>query len=85
MIPPNRYYGYRTQKTLESPEIWYRANSVCGWVMVITGGLALAHNMLIRHDHADWSSQSQQFFMVISTAVLLLGGVGISALYVKRL
>ncbi len=30
LVPPNRFYGMRTDKTLSSPEIWYPANSACG-------------------------------------------------------
>jgi uncharacterized membrane protein len=36
-IPPNAWYGCRTQKTLSSEEIWYSVNRVTGRYMVISG------------------------------------------------
>jgi hypothetical protein len=26
LVPPNRYYGFRTTRALESTEVWYAAN-----------------------------------------------------------
>jgi hypothetical protein len=85
LVPPNRFYGYRTRKTLSSVEIWYRANRVSGWCMAIAGIAALCHNALFRHDHADLPSTTQQLFMTLSTGVLLLLGLVVSAFYVRRL
>jgi len=85
MIPPNRFYGYRTRKTFSSEEIWYRANRFSGWAMVISGLLALGHNQLFLHDHADWPSATQQLLLTISTAISLFLGLLISAFYVRRL
>lgn len=61
-VPPNPYYGYRTQKTFSSPGVWYKANRIAGWWMVIAGILAVGHNALFLHDHADWAATTQQFF-----------------------
>jgi|SRR5215510_14872065 len=36
-IPPNAWYGCRTQKTLSSEEIWYPVNRVTGRYMIISG------------------------------------------------
>jgi uncharacterized membrane protein len=85
VIPQNRFYGYRTRKTMASPEVWYRANRVSGWAMVIAGAAAFTHNTLFRHDHGDWAAANQAFFMAMATVVLLLAGIGISAVYVKRM
>ena len=85
LIPPNRFYGYRTRKTLSSADVWYRANRVCGWSLVIAGIAALGHNALFQHDHADWPSATQQLFMTLSTGLLLLLGLVFSALYVRKL
>jgi hypothetical protein len=33
-IPPNRWYGYRTKRTLERNEIWYLTNAYAGkWLL----------------------------------------------------
>jgi hypothetical protein len=85
LIPPNRFYGYRTRKTLSSGDVWYRANRVSGWSLAIAGIAALGHNVLFRHAHTDWPSTTQQLFMTLSTGLLLLLGLVFSALYVRKL
>ncbi len=85
LIPPNRFYGYRTRKTLSSVDVWYRANRFSGWALAIAGIAALGHNILFQHDHANLPSAMQQVFMSVSTTVLLLLSLVFSALYVRRL
>jgi uncharacterized membrane protein len=34
-IPPNRFYGFRTRKTLSNPEVWYRANRLAGIDLIV--------------------------------------------------
>ena len=45
-VPPNSTYGFRTEKTLSSPSIWYPANAFAGWVFlgasVVTMGATVA-------------------------------------------
>ncbi|MEW6731571.1 MAG: SdpI family protein [Acidobacteriota bacterium] len=36
-IKPNRWYGFRTRKTLSDPEIWYAANKISGLDITIAG------------------------------------------------
>ena len=36
-IKPNPWYGFRTPKTLSSPEIWYKANRYMGKDMFVAG------------------------------------------------
>ena len=40
-IPPNRWYGFRTEKTLSNSEIWYRINKYTGKDLFIVGILLL--------------------------------------------
>ena len=42
LIPPNRLYGFRTRKTLSSPEIWYEANYKGGVGLIVASVIALA-------------------------------------------
>lgn len=39
-IPPNRFYGARTRKTLSDEKIWYAVNRVTGRDLII-GGIAV--------------------------------------------
>ncbi|MCE5315447.1 MAG: SdpI family protein [Armatimonadota bacterium] len=36
-VPPNRLYGFRVEKTMRDPEIWYAANRYSGWGMFWIG------------------------------------------------
>ena len=36
-IPPNGGYGFRTPRTLSDPRIWYEANRISGYDIVIAG------------------------------------------------
>jgi len=36
-IKPNKWYGYRTKRTLSNPRIWYAANKVMGFDMLLAG------------------------------------------------
>jgi len=41
LVPPNRFYGFRTPKTLSSPSIWYEANWGSGWDMLAAATVQL--------------------------------------------
>jgi uncharacterized membrane protein len=85
LIPPNRFYGYRTRKTFSSREVWYRANRFCGWAMVIAGISAVGYNLWLGNAHGHLPAATQQLFIALSTAILLLVAVAVSALYVRKL
>lgn len=38
-VPPNRWYGFRTAKTLSDPEIWYEINRISGTDLFVAGTL----------------------------------------------
>jgi uncharacterized membrane protein len=85
LVPPNQFCGFRTRKTLSSPEVWHPANRVCGWSLVIAGIVAIAVNAQFQLHHAGSPPLSQQFFMSISTGALLLLAMVISAIYLQKL
>ena len=37
IVPPNLVFGFRVRKTLSDERVWYDANHVTGWDMVIAG------------------------------------------------
>ncbi len=41
LVPPNRYYGLRTPKTLANAALWYRANRFAGWAFLVAAGMAV--------------------------------------------
>jgi uncharacterized membrane protein len=45
-IKPNRWYGFRTSKTLSDPGIWYPANRIAGFDLVLAGVLIIVSSVL---------------------------------------
>ena len=41
-VPPNKFYGCRTKKTLSDPKIWYEVNRASGKDFLTSGVLVLA-------------------------------------------
>jgi uncharacterized membrane protein len=41
-VPPNRFYGFRTRRTLSNERIWYSANRFAGWAMFIASLISAA-------------------------------------------
>jgi uncharacterized membrane protein len=39
LVPPNRLYGFRTCKTLSSPDIWYPANVFSGYALMLAAAV----------------------------------------------
>ena len=39
LVPPNRFYGVRTAKTLSNSALWYRVNRFAAVGMIICSGL----------------------------------------------
>ena|SRR5438445_283654 len=37
LVPPNRFYGYRTPTTFASPEAWYQVNFATGLALISAG------------------------------------------------
>jgi SdpI/YhfL family protein len=67
-IPPNGTYGFRTARTLSSPEIWYAANRVQGIDLCI-GGVAIA--VLVVALYLAWRSAPPATLAAINTGIML--------------
>jgi hypothetical protein len=39
MIPPNPVYGFRTEKALSNPDVWFAVNAVGGRALLVASGL----------------------------------------------
>jgi hypothetical protein len=84
-VPPNRVYGFRTAKTLSSPEIWYPANRIAGWWAIAAGVAAACLNLVVWSTHPD----SPQGVLLGVMAGFTLGAILIAALlslaYLRKL
>jgi hypothetical protein len=71
ILKPNRWYGFRTRRTLADPETWYWANRTSGRAVLISGALMTVTASLVLLAFRD---------MKLDTAVLLLTSVGLGSL-----
>ena len=83
-VPPNQLYGYRTRKTLSSPDIWYKANRVAGRNMFAAGALALIVNLCLWALLERPEKALTLWMANVLTALLVLSCV-VSYLQVRRL
>ncbi len=72
-IPPNSWYGWRTPKAYESPEIWYEINRYAGRDFLVMGAVQVIYNVLLL---CLWGLMSNpvELLVVIGNVVLLGGG-----------
>jgi uncharacterized membrane protein len=85
LIPPNGLYGFRTPKTMSSPEIWYAANRASGLYLIAAAAIALVVNKLLRDHSPDLSREDLVFRMGMVVTVSLLAAVLASFLKLRRL
>jgi uncharacterized membrane protein len=83
-VRPNRWYGFRTPKTLSSPEIWYAANAAMGRDLMIAGAgivVFVLVSALVLPDRAPLLRLVNTGVLVFALAVCLLRGF----LHLRRL
>ena len=55
VLPPNRWFGLRTKRTLSDPLAWYRAHAAFGWIFIAVGLVAAVISMWpARPVHPAW-------------------------------
>jgi len=85
MVPPNGLYGFRTPKTLSSPDIWYPANRFAGWLMIAAGALTLCFNYVVLSMHPDWPQETVVPWLAGALVLFMLLGAAASMLYLRKL
>jgi hypothetical protein len=84
-VPPNWIYGFRTPKTLSSPDIWYPANRAAGWYMIAASALAMLLNLAVWWMHPDWDVGTLVGWMGGFLAFSVLLAAGASFWYLRKL
>jgi hypothetical protein len=46
-VPPNRWYGFRTARTLNNPAVWYPVNRTAGFGLMAAGAMAALTNLIL--------------------------------------
>jgi uncharacterized membrane protein len=80
LVPPNGFYGFRTRKTMSSPERWARANRFAGIALFLGAGLSIAVFMV-----NPALSSGRSLLGVAVLIVPLAVAIAASFIYVSRL
>jgi len=85
IVPPNWLYGFRTRKTISSPEVWYPANRVAGWWMIAAATLSVCFNFVFLSMHPDWPQESLIPWLAGALVLSMLLGAVASFVYLRKL
>lgn len=76
-VPPNLYYGFRTPRTMSSPEAWYRANQIMACYLLASQALGLRFKRQIAAALVSrWGRDESTWAMPWVCAAALLGVLG---------
>ena len=73
-IPPNRFYGFRTAKSLSDPKIWYEVNHLSGNDLFVAGALITISSLTMCVLGQTWKPE-HVVITLLSVMVLSLAGV----------
>jgi len=79
LVPPNRFYGFRTKRTISDPDLWFRANQFAGWALLIAAAISAALAFLptgIQGNPTSWT---------LELLVPLFAAVVACIVYLKRI
>lgn len=72
LIGPNPIYGYRTPASYSSPEVWYRANAIAGWIgLGFSAASAILTAALLRSGRLTPERRSAAAWGVFVAAMLI--------------
>lgn len=81
-VPPNPYYGFRTPRSMSSPEAWYLANETMACYLLASQALALrAKRYMTAALIARWGRDEATWATPWVCAAALLGLLGSVAHY----
>lgn len=76
-VPPNPYYGFRTPRSMSSPEAWYRANEIMACYLLASQALGLlAKRRVTARLIARWGRDDSTWATPWVCAAALLGVLG---------
>lgn len=85
LIGPNGLYGFRVEKTLADPDIWYAVNRVLGIDMLAAGTLLFAVCLYMFRQHKKMSVLAVSMTGLIATVVLLGAAIAHASFYLSSL
>ena len=75
LVPPNRFYGYRTAASFASPEAWYQINFATGLALIAAGVVSGICVLALSNGFAALGSQTRLALGVLLTALITLASL----------
>jgi len=72
-VAPNRYYGFRTPRTLSNPEIWYKVNHISGVDLFVAGALIVISSLMMLVFAQAWTPQHVAITLLLVMVFSLTG------------
>lgn len=73
-VPPNRFYGFRTRKTLSDPKIWYEVNRISGNDLFLGGAVITISSIIMLLIGQQWSREQVVVTLMLITIFAVSGG-----------
>ncbi len=84
-VPPNGAYGFRTERTLASQDVWYPANRAAGWFLIAAAATSMCFNVALSWTFPEWPAIRMLVWMTGGNAVALSIGLLGALVYLRRL
>src|SRR6058998_2243408 len=84
-IPPNRFYGFRTPRTLSDPNVWYPANRVAGRNLAVAGVIVSTTALVLFAMHKRIPPRTADLTLLIVTLASFAGAVVHSFIALRRI
>jgi uncharacterized membrane protein len=72
-VPPNRFYGFRTPKTLSDPKIWYEVNHISGIDLLLAGALITISSLTMLFVAQSWRPDHVAVTLLCVMVLSLMG------------
>ena len=72
LVPPNRFYGFRTATTFSSPEAWYQINFATGLALIAAGIVGAISVLLLTYEVFALKPDIRYLVGIMLTAIATL-------------
>ena len=72
LVPPNRFYGFRTTTSYSSADAWYQINFATGLALVVAGIVAGLLVLFLSHGPVTLKSEVRYLVGILFTAIITL-------------
>ena len=79
IVPPNRFYGFRTSRTLSNRELWFRVNRFSGGALLIAAAVSASAFIL-----SPELASGRSFLGLLIFVVPLIIALGASVVYLRK-